>query len=120
LSFESIQGLFEGGQKNRNRAAFQTFLYAKVFRAQEGMAGADIIPGVYLIRDIYNRDFDFRFRIGPPRKQIPVEGFSSYDTELTSYLQSLLSDLFNPEIPFRQTTEEENCRNCPYKGICNR
>ena len=120
MTFESIEDLFDGEQKNRNRAAFQTFLYAKVFKSQNGMEEVKTMPGVYLIRDIYNRDFNYRFRMGPTKKQIPVPDYSTFDEEFTSHLQALLADLFDPEVPFQQTSEEETCRNCPYKGICNR
>jgi hypothetical protein len=120
MKFESIEDLFEGEQRNRNKAAFQTFLYAKVFMSHEGMDKARIMPGVYMIRDIYNQDFHCQFRMGPPRKQFPVKEYSPMDDDFTSHLKALLADLYNPEIPFRQTEEEETCRNCPYKGICNR
>jgi CRISPR/Cas system-associated exonuclease Cas4 (RecB family) len=32
----------------------------------------------------------------------------------------LLEELFNPEQPFDQTTNPENCKYCPYKRICYR
>ncbi len=120
MKFESIEDLFIGEQKNRNKAAFQTFLYAKVFMSQEGMEKARIMPGVYLIRDIYNQDFNCQFRMGPARKQFPIPEYSTFDEVFTIHLQALLADLYDPEIPFRQTSEEETCRNCPYKGICHR
>ncbi|KPL16161.1 MAG: hypothetical protein AMS26_05525 [Bacteroides sp. SM23_62] len=120
MTFESIQDLFEGEQKNRNRAAFQTFLYAKVFASHIGMKEAKIMPGIYLIRDIYSQDFNYIFRMGPPRKHIPIEDYSNFDEVFTEHLRALLSALYDPEVPFQQTAEEENCRNCPYRGICHR
>jgi len=120
MKFESIEDLFAGEQRNRNKAAFQTFLYAKVFMSHEGMEKARIMPGVYLIRDIYNQDFTYQFRMGPARKQSPITEYSIYDDVFTRHLHAVLADLYDPEIPFRQTTEAETCRNCPYKGICNR
>ncbi len=120
MTFESIEDLFEGENKDRNRAAFQTFLYAKVFRSHLGKKEAKIIPGVYLIRDIYSQDFDYRFRLGPPRKTSPVADYSVFDRVFTDHLQALLSALYDPEVPFQQTTEKENCRHCPYRGICQR
>ena len=120
MKFESIEDLFVGEQRNRNKAAFQTFLYAKVFMSHDGMGKARIMPGVYLIRDIYNQDFNYQFRMGPSRKQFPIQEYSIFDEVFTSHLQALLADLYDHEIPFQQTSEAENCRNCPYKGICNR
>lgn len=120
MKFESIEDLFARERKNRNRAAFQTFLYAKVFMAQDGMEKARIMPGVYLIRDIYNQDFNYQFRMGPARKNFPIPEYSVFDEVFTSHLQALLAELYDPKTPFRQTTEVEICKNCPYKGICNR
>jgi hypothetical protein len=120
MKFESIEDLFAGEQRSRNAAAFQTFLYAKVFMSQTGMEKARIMPGVYLIRDIYNRDFNCQFRMGPARKQLPVAEYATFDEAFTRHLQVLLADLYDPQIPFLQTAEADTCRNCPYKGICHK
>ena len=120
MKFESVEDLFDGEQRNRNKAAFQTFLYAKVFMSHEGMENARIVPGVYLIRDIYKQDFNYQFRMGPARKQVPVTEYAIFDEVFTSHLQALLAELYDPEIPFRQTQEVEICKNCSYRGICNR
>ncbi|MBA7715627.1 ATP-dependent helicase/deoxyribonuclease subunit B [subsurface metagenome] len=120
MNFESIESLFEGEQKNRNRAAFQTFLYAKVFKAIDGMEEAKVMPGVYLIRDIYNRDFSYRFGMGLPRKHSPITDYSALDELFTSHLQGLFSGLYDPEVPFQQTAQYDTCKYCPYSGICHR
>ena len=120
MAFESVKDLFAGEKPDRNRAAFQTFLYAKVFMGQKDRQEAEIMPGVYMIRDIADRDFSYRFMTGPPRQRTPMPGYSFYDKEFTLHLQGLLSDLYNQDIPFRQTQEESHCQHCPYKGICNR
>lgn len=40
--------------------------------------------------------------------------------EFFSHTRNLLTEIFNPEIPFTQTEDETRCRYCPYKDICNR
>ncbi|MFM2134933.1 MAG: hypothetical protein RL021_333 [Bacteroidota bacterium] len=35
-------------------------------------------------------------------------------------LRRLISEIFDPAIPFRQTEDEANCTYCPFKDICNR
>lgn len=35
-------------------------------------------------------------------------------------LELLIKEIFNSEIPFAQTDDIKNCRNCDFKGICNR
>lgn len=40
--------------------------------------------------------------------------------EFERQLRQILSDIFDPEITFEQTTESDNCTYCLFKGICNR
>ena len=40
--------------------------------------------------------------------------------EFEGYLVSLLSDIFNPEIPFTQTEDKTVCGFCPYLNLCGR
>ena len=35
-------------------------------------------------------------------------------------VKAVLSEIFNPDIPFEQTTSEEVCRFCPYHQVCYR
>jgi hypothetical protein len=41
-------------------------------------------------------------------------------SEFEEQLQMLLSEIFNPEIEFKQTDDLNNCEYCAFKGICNR
>ena len=40
--------------------------------------------------------------------------------EFEEQLKLLLSEIFNPEIEFKQTDNLNNCEYCTFKGICNR
>ncbi|PKP16134.1 MAG: hypothetical protein CVU06_15235, partial [Bacteroidetes bacterium HGW-Bacteroidetes-22] len=40
--------------------------------------------------------------------------------DFEAVLTTLLTNLFNPAIPFTQTKEIENCRFCPFIELCNR
>jgi RecB family exonuclease len=35
-------------------------------------------------------------------------------------LSNLIANIFNPDIPFNQTSDIKICENCPYNSICNR
>ena len=52
-----------------------------------------------------------------------VEGlsmrFSDYAQEFMERLKDVLSELFNPEIPFTQTCQNDNCKYCPYNMLCH-
>jgi hypothetical protein len=40
--------------------------------------------------------------------------------EFEARLKILMNELYDPAVPFDQTTNEENCKFCPYKSICYR
>ncbi len=120
MFFGSIEEIFDPEEKNRNRAVFQTFLYAKLFISSGNYKGLAVIPGLYLIRDIFKDDFRYNFSIGTSRKSTAVTDYFDLDEEFTMHLRVLLNRLFDPKLRFVQTEQEETCRNCLYKGICRR
>lgn len=40
--------------------------------------------------------------------------------EFLGQTQTLLEEIFNPSVPFRQTEDETRCAYCVYKDLCNR
>ncbi|MEE0689898.1 MAG: PD-(D/E)XK nuclease family protein [Bacteroidaceae bacterium] len=48
-----------------------------------------------------------------------MEDFSEYAEEFMERLKDVLSELFNPEIPFTQTCQNDNCKYCPYNMLCH-
>ena len=120
MYFGSVGELLDPDQKNRNRAAFQTFLYAKLFMASGPGKSIPVCPGVYLIREIYKTGFRYHFSIGTAKKNIPVRDFSVMEEEFSSGLTFLLGRIFDPGEAFVQTGQEDICGNCPYRGICHR
>ncbi len=120
MFLNSIEELFDQENKNRNRAAFQTFLYAKLFRSSGNPDNVPVTPGVYLIREIFGQAFRYYFSLGNSRSNIPLWDYSGIDEEFSNQLTGLIESLFDPSISFVQTEQEEACRNCLYKGICHR
>lgn len=80
-----------------------------------------------MVKDIY-ADKSLRFALVTLREmgagpwylsgEEPVNVESILDFQ--SGLKSLLNELFDPAIPFKQTDDPERCVYCPYKGICQR
>ena len=56
----------------------------------------------------------------PRKPEIPVTDFSIYEEEFRSHLQTLLTEIFSPEINFEQTTVEEKCAYCDFKTFCKK
>ncbi len=116
LEFASIEALFERKPK-RNKAAFQTLLYAFLFNSNRPIADADVlIPGLIDRNYLFGDASDFGLTIKKER----ISDARPLLVEFKERLTSLLEEVFNPEEDFDQTTIVENCKFCPYKNICYR
>jgi len=115
LDFRNISSLFSR-DGNRNKAAFQTLLYALIFKNNNPNSEAKIIPG------LLNRNnlFDDHFQFGLKMDRQLVNDATPLFAEFESHLQILLEEIFNPSLTFVQTKKEEICKLCPYKEICYR
>jgi hypothetical protein len=113
--FDSMESLFERSF-NRNKAAFQTFLYALLYRVNNPTKGLTVIPGL-INRDYLFGEKEFGFKI---KKEGLVAATDEVMNDYESNLKGLLEELFNPEEVFDQTEEVDSCKLCPYKSICYR
>jgi hypothetical protein len=117
LSFPVLLSLFEKDNKTRNKAAFQTLVYSYILHKNQPELAA-IYPGIYSLRGIFEENFDPSLRSKETGNQ-PVE-FISVSGQFEAHFKTLLEEIFNASIPFNQTTNEENCKYCPYRQICRR
>jgi hypothetical protein len=115
LDFESIASLFARDPR-RNKAAFQTILYAMLFESH--MTGNDmkVIPGLINRMSLFDKDFQFGFKLDRNYIDDIVPHLPDFKIEL----QKLLVELFDKTVPFDQTEHVELCRFCAYRGICYR
>lgn len=99
---------------NANLAkSFQLLMYALMYQRMNPAIDENIVSGIITFREL-SRGL----------KNVKVNNSSELNAtvlnEFEQQLKVVLSDIFNPEIPFSQTTEIENCKYCSFKGICNR
>ena len=113
--FKTIDSLFDPGNKQRNKAAFQTLLYCMMY-GHEHPEADPVLPGIYSTKLLFTPNYDYFLRCDGE----PILRFSPYAPEFQEGLSQLLESLFSPHIPFDQTTNEEKCRTCSYNSICNR
>jgi RecB family exonuclease len=122
LNFENVSSLFSRDGK-RNKAAFQTLLYAMLYK-QNFLAGPSspdappvrLVPGLINRMNLFDEGFSFGLKMGRDL----VTNVDPLLPEFEAKLKELFEELFNPEVPFDQTTALENCKNCPYTQICYR
>ena len=117
LSFTVLESLFDGTNKARNKAAFQTLVYSYILHKNKPEL-AEIYPGIFSLRGIFEDNFNPLLRSKSVGNQ-PVE-FVSIATEFEHLFRKLLVEIFNTDIPFQQTSNEDHCKYCAYKQICRK
>jgi CRISPR/Cas system-associated exonuclease Cas4 (RecB family) len=118
LKFESIASLFDREQKGRNKEAFQAFLYALLYL--ERHPEEPVQPGLYVVRKMFGEDYSSRFMMGGSGKKQPVLSFNEYVEEFSEHLAVILTELYDPTVPFVQTEVLDHCKYCDFKEICDR
>lgn len=122
LFFTDIKSLFSSEGSNRNKAVFQLFIYAILH------GGCNIndrlIPGIYLMSRFYDKQ-GFKWRVSQKGikgiEELSISGSSeTLLVEFTASLTALLSDIFNSEISFKQTTNRDKCKYCDFAPLCRR
>ncbi len=119
LSFESVASLFSHADK-RNKAAFQTMLYAYVYYLRQPVSKEQIQPGLLNRKNLFADNFVFGHEIGKGRSKTRITDAKPMLAEFEAHLKETLNELFNPAIPFSQAADNSPCTFCSYKGICYR
>jgi CRISPR/Cas system-associated exonuclease Cas4 (RecB family) len=115
FEFDSVASLCARDRK-RNKAAFQTLLYAWLYTKTRNTSGLRMVPGLINGKNLFDEDMAF----GLTLNRQPVPDAHTLLPEFEAGLKALLEELFNPETVFDQTPLTENCKHCPYKRICYR
>ena len=119
LSFDSVASLFSRDSK-RNKAAFQTLLYALLYKQNLPYLKAEgkikMVPGLINRLNLFDDGFTFGLKVG---KEL-VNDVDLLLPEFESHLKNLFDELFNPAQSFDQTNDLENCKLCAYSQICYR
>ena len=115
LDFRGVGSLFSRDGK-RNKAAFQTLLYALLYKTNGPKGDQRVIPGLMNRNNLFENVFDFGLKMDGEFLKDATPLFPEFERAL----QYLLEEIFNPEIDFVQTNREETCKLCPYKEICYR
>jgi hypothetical protein len=115
LEFRNVDSLFSRDGR-RNKAAFQTLLYALLYAKNNAIADMKIVPGLINRNNLYDDNFQFGLKMN---KEYLVDATPLFP-EFEIRLNALLNEIFDPEEIFDQTTKIEACKICPFTGICYR
>lgn len=93
--------------------SFQLLMYALMYQKMNPAMTDNLLSGIISFRSL-----------SEGLKTVKVNNVDVLNSETLSefevQVKQILADIFNPEIPFQQTAELENCTYCLFKGICNR
>lgn len=116
LDFRNLDEVFEHDKDNRPKFVLQTFLYCVLYQDENKVS--NLTPGIFYIRDLFKEDFDTVLTNKESKEK--VTDFEQYNEAFRKHLTTCLDEMFNPEVPFTQTSNLKVCQYCPYVGVCNR
>lgn len=114
--FSHIESLFDKNSEQRPKAIFQVALYCELYRQANPAETRKLKPVIYKVRKLFSADF-------PQEITYDKGSLDNYDEIADVYkdgLQNVLAEIFNPDIPFTQTTVNQHCKYCDFKDICKR
>ncbi|MBQ3555505.1 MAG: PD-(D/E)XK nuclease family protein [Bacteroidales bacterium] len=80
-------------------------------------------PGLYAFNKYFSDTFQWKIKKKENARVTEdyiIEPNNPLFVEYVERLEKTLSEIFNKDIPFTQTEEEETCKYCPYANICKR
>jgi RecB family exonuclease len=110
----SMEELFEP-KADRPAHLLQTFLYAAALLDERGFA-SPVIPELLYIRQAARPDYRPLVRCN----RQPVTDFRELYTEFRQRLTEQIDELFDPAVPFRQTSVGKSCEYCDFRELCGR
>lgn len=111
--YNDIPDLFDASKVNRPYQILQVFVYGLFYLIENPTI--KVSPAVYYLRSVFK---DFNPTIST--KNQPVEDLSVVLPEFREKFDDLIIEIFDSEIPFSQTKNDNNCKWCAFKGICNK
>ena len=115
LEYKSLDWLFNDSARGTMSNITKTMLYAMMMY---NTSGSDVNPVLYYVGSMHDKNYSPLLT----KSEGKVSGamFSTYREEFESHVASILSDIYNPAIPFRQCEDAKNCTYCDYSVVCGR
>ncbi|MDO4949176.1 MAG: PD-(D/E)XK nuclease family protein [Bacteroidales bacterium] len=108
-----MESLFDLDYKQRHAHAFQTFIYASAMCEE---TTDSVSPTLLYLRKLPQTYTEPIISIAKE----PVIDFHKHKAAFDRLLATLLQEIFDPDIPFRNTSLTDHCDTCPYCELCGR
>ena len=108
----TIEAIFSASGHNAHGYYLQTFLYALVMSRKERLPVSPCL--FYVLSAADAQTYDPTLVID---KQ-PVADIREYAAEYTKGLTKVLSEIYDPALPFVQTEDAKHCQYCDFRQLC--
>ncbi len=120
----SLETLWDRTHIQKNKSILQLVFYAWLFQSTQKMAPAyRIMPCLMSIREHFVGNYVPALWLQDDknaRTYSKIEDITPYLYDFQKKLSEVLTQLFDPNLPFTQTDDREICGHCPYVSICHR
>ncbi|MDR2065173.1 MAG: PD-(D/E)XK nuclease family protein [Prevotellaceae bacterium] len=110
---KSVEDLFISS-KTRNGYAFQAFLYSLIISKQN--PEFNVMPSILYINKKLTETDDIQIKFGKEK----IKDIRQIENDFFDLLSKIISNIFDAEIPFEQTENEDVCSYCDFKQICKK
>lgn len=114
IDFNEFDQLFSNLETNRRKAIVQLMFYCNAYAAHSRYSGP-ITPVIYQMKTLSTqglRPITFR--------KAPVDDYREINDEFLERFTKIVSELFDPDVPFVQAPDDHNCKFCSLTAICRR
>ena len=114
---KTMDDLFSAGKKRR-KYALQTFYYATLVHHSESFRDRKLAPVLlYLRHSAKPTEDDIYMKMNG----VPVCNFAAdYMEEYQQRLQDVIKEIFDSNVQFTQTDDNDICQNCDFRDLCRK
>ncbi|MDR0686494.1 MAG: PD-(D/E)XK nuclease family protein [Dysgonamonadaceae bacterium] len=116
-SGKTFKTLPELAEEKERRAShiFQTFVYSSII-AKHDTSGRPIIPALLYLQEAGKKDYSPVIQYNNK----PIEDFRTIHPEFEPIFLQKIEELFDPNVPFKETSVKENCKYCEFQELCGK
>ena len=104
--------------KKRKSQAFQIMYYAYIMSMQPQFSKYRLAPTLLYTRTSSKpTKEDIYYKLG---NDVLIDFTTKCGPQFEEKLKAIITEIFNPAIPFDPTDDKETCRNCDYSQLCGR